>query len=179
MIKCSLIILCHSECILLATIILFLHQKALKCTYGPNTIKLNASYFCRNLISKHISMTTEKHVFTVTVCWAAIIWKSYITEGKAQIEWISTCGARWKRKTWPDRLAAETSWWPRIVTNHFTHTHCLLSFCLLILVWIFVVSSLMTEQYKRSLTLQLTELYLSKQTRMRVHLPCSYQYLVN
>lgn len=58
------------------------HQKAQKCTYGANSIKLNAFYYSINLIRNHISVTTKKHAFTVIVSWAAlaVIWKSYVTE---------------------------------------------------------------------------------------------------
>lgn len=37
---------------------LILLQAVLKCTYGPNTIKLNALWYSVNLIRNHISMTT-------------------------------------------------------------------------------------------------------------------------
>lgn len=66
---------------------LILLQAVLKCTYGPNTIKLNALWYSVNLIRNHISMTTTakkkmKHVFTVIACRAAlaIIWKCCIIE---------------------------------------------------------------------------------------------------
>lgn len=35
------------------------HQKAQKCTYGANPIKLNAFYYSINLIRNHISVTTK------------------------------------------------------------------------------------------------------------------------
>lgn len=37
---------------------LILLQTVLKCTYGPNTIKLNALCYSVNLIRNHITMTT-------------------------------------------------------------------------------------------------------------------------
>lgn len=49
---------------LLRPIILVFHQKAQKCTYGPNTIKLNGFYYYINLIRRHISLTTKTCIYS-------------------------------------------------------------------------------------------------------------------
>lgn len=101
----SVIILGHSKCIILRPIILILHQKALKCTYEPNTIKLNAfvllykpdykSHFYDN--KKTTTCIYSYCLFGCTHNHLKVLHnRGGSTRGRDGV--MDRCGARWERR---------------------------------------------------------------------------------
>lgn len=119
----SLIILAHFKCMLLRPVILDLHQKAQKCTYGPNTIKLNAFYYSINLIMNRISMTTKTCIYSYCLLGSTcndlkeLHNREKTVRGRERDGVMNRCGCRWERRSvWPDRSTVN-----QLVALHLSH----------------------------------------------------------
>lgn len=92
------------------------HQKAQKCTYGANSIKLNAFYYSINLIRNHISVTTKTCIYCYCFlgCTCCDLKELHNRENVWEVDGgMARCRLRWERKrAWPD-------WLTQLVAQHF------------------------------------------------------------